>query len=200
MQTKKLSIVVALVLMLFFYHKSKLPVSLGAGVKAAEIPQQVEIADPAKFLHDEFEVTPLAEFDITAKVILKEDYSRDRGAVISPTDLALGWGRMSDETVLEKIDFSQSGRWYRYRYASPPIPQLEIQTHSANMHLIPASDFIAKQIKRVKAGQVVQIEGKLVSVFNPESGFRWKSSLTREDTGDGACELIFVEYLEILEG
>ncbi len=200
MDFKKIAIISALILMMLIYYKAKQPVRLGEGVKVKDAPIQVNIETPTQFTFGSFAVTPLAEFEIKAKVILKEDYSYDRGADISPTDLALGWGRMSDEAVLEKIEFSQSGRWYRYRYKSAPIPQQEIQTHSANMHLIPANDGVAGDIKRVKAGQIIRIDGKLVKVDDSETGFTWRSSLTREDTGGGACELIFVERLEILEG
>ncbi|WP_154246659.1 hypothetical protein [Kangiella sp. HZ709] len=200
MSPKKISIIAAVVILILIYHKSQQPVVLGAGVKVANAPIQIDIESAKPFIFDTFEVTPLAEFDIKAKVILREDYSSDRGAKLSPIDLALGWGRMSDESVLEKIEFSQSGRWYRYRYENPPIPQQEIQSHSANMHLIPSTAVVGNQIDRVKAGQVIKIKGKLVSVIESETGFRWKSSLTREDTGGGACELIFVEQFEILEG
>ncbi len=200
MSPKKISIIAAVVILLLIYYKSQQPVVLGDGVKAADAPVQVNIESAKPFYFDSYQVTPLAEFDIKAKVILREDYSSDRGAQISPIDLALGWGRMSDESVLEKIEFSQSGRWYRYRYKTPPIPQQEIQSHSANMHLIPATAVVGKQIDRVKAGQVIKIKGKLVTVTESATGFQWKSSLTREDTGGGACELIFVEQFEILEG
>lgn len=200
MDLKKIVIISALILIMLIYYKANQPVRLGDGVKVKDSPKQVNITKPTPFPFGDFAVTPLADFEIKAKVILKEDYSYDSGADISPTDLALGWGRMSDEAVLGKIDFSQSGRWYRYRYESAPIPQQEIQTHSANMHLIPANEAVAGDIKAVKAGQIIRIEGKLVKVDNLETGFTWRSSLTREDTGGGACELIFVERLEILEG
>jgi hypothetical protein len=37
----------------------------------------------------------------------------------------------------------------------------------------------------------------LVKVEQPSSGWRWVSSLSREDTGAGACELIWVESLSV---
>lgn len=200
MNIKNIVIISVLVILLLIYKKSKQPVSLGYGVKAPDAPIQKNLKSSNKILFDDVEITPLAEFEIKAKVILREDYSYDKEAEFSPTDLALGWGRMSDEKVLEQIDFSQSGRWYRYSYKTAPIPQKEIQTHSANMHLIPANDYLADQIDEIKAGQIIKIDGKLVEVFQPSTKYRWKSSLSREDTGGGACEIIFVEQLQILEG
>ena len=173
-------------------------VKLGAGVFAPEEPKQRLINDPVEFSHQEFTLKPLATFEITAKVISREDYAYDEGAKISPVDFALGWGRMSDESVLEHISFSQSGRWYRYSYEQAPIPQKEIETHSANMHMIPAESWIESDLHDVKPGQIIQIEGKLVEASRSD-GWRWKSSLRRDDTGGGACELVYVESIKIIQ-
>ena len=48
----------------------------------------------------------------------------------------------------------------------------------------------------VAPGQVVALEGYLVKVISKD-GWRWQSSLTRNDTGNGACEVIWVEEVEI---
>ena len=172
-------------------------VALGEGVYAPDEPKQEIISNPIEFQYQEFKVKPLATFEITAKVILREDYSYDEGAAVSPTDLALGWGRMSDEAVLKQINFSQSGRWYRYRYQNPPIPQKEIETHSANMHMIPSEPWVKDDLDEVKPGQVIEIKGKLVEVLG-DNGWKWRSSLRRDDTGGGACELIYVESIKII--
>jgi hypothetical protein len=38
---------------------------------------------------------------------------------------------------------------------------------------------------------VVQLQGWLIRTDDP-SGWHWRSSLSREDTGAGACELVLV--------
>ncbi|HAE99824.1 MAG TPA: hypothetical protein DCG63_00815, partial [Methylophilaceae bacterium] len=65
-----------------------------------------------------------------------------------------------------------------------------------NMHMIPASEQLEDQLKSVKVGQHVKISGYLVQA-NAPNGFHWKSSLSREDTGAGACELVFVKTLSL---
>ncbi len=62
--------------------------------------------------------------------------------------------------------------------------------------MIPSSDAIARRLKAVKAGDIVQIRGYLVQVA-AQDGWSWRSSLTRDDTGGGACELIFVQSLDV---
>jgi len=168
------------------------------GVLAPDPPQQVNLDDGATLRRDDINLATRAYFEITARVLSREDYSWDAEAKLVPTDLALGWGRMSDSAVLAKIDVSQSGRFYYWRTDSWPIPRDEIEQSSANMHMIPADAGVRGALKRVRKGQLVHIEGFLVDASGP-GGWRWKTSLTRNDTGAGACELVYVESLGVID-
>ena len=143
-------------------------------------------------------ITPLQPFRLEARVLGREDYRFDRGARISPTDLALGWGPMADPQVLASIRIRQSNRWYHWQVESFPIPRREIEIHSANMHMIPANAAVAATLADVQEGQRIALSGQLVRVVG-DDGFHWQSSLTREDVGQGACELIWVQSLSALE-
>lgn len=162
-------------------------------VRAGAVPLQS--AAPASLRPFELKdgtATPLAGFSIDARVLSRRDYRSGREAAFSPTDLALGWGRMREEPVLARLDISQSSRWYRYRWrGEPPIPRAEIVRSSANMHLVPSDAQTAAALRRVRAGDDVRIDGWLVEINAPD-GWRWRSSLSREDSGGGACELIYV--------
>jgi hypothetical protein len=172
-------------------------VTLGPGVMVKESPTQIDIDNPTSFEFGNHKITLLAKFHIKAKVLSREDYTFDQGSDISPVDLALGWGRMSDEAVIKHIQISQSARWYRWRTDTLPIPSREIETHSANMHLIPADDLVETEIKGARRGDIIELEGYLVEVIS-DDGRRWKSSLTRDDTGANACEVIWVEQFEVV--
>jgi hypothetical protein len=138
-------------------------------------------------------VTPLAGLSLQARVLSREDYSSGAEAEFSPTDLALGWGPMAAEGMADRLDVSQGGRWYRYHWGAdgPPLPPDQIVRNSANMHLIPADAAVAAALARVRAGDTVRLEGWLVRIER-DDGWRWLSSLSREDQGGGSCELVYV--------
>ena len=135
---------------------------------------------------------PLAGFSVEARVLSREDYRMGRESDLSPTDLALGWGRMREDTVLQHLAIDQSNRWYHYRWqGAPPIPAAEIVRSSANMHMIPADEATADALKSVHAGDHVRVDGWLVQA-DAADGWHWRSSTTREDVGAGACEVVYV--------
>ncbi len=139
---------------------------------------------------------PLAEFSMEGRVLSKQRYFFGRESQLAPVDLALGWGPMSNYQVLKNLKISQSDRWCHYSYDEAPIVPSEIDNHSANMHLIPANAEIKRKIEKVRRGEIVAFKGALVQVSDLK-GWNWVSSLSRSDTGDGACEVVWVEDFTI---
>lgn len=187
-----LLIFVVLFFLGFANHLSHREVTTPPGILVKDLPIQIDRNDKTIYTHGDYTLAALADFEITARVLSKQIYQWDAGADLVPVDLALGWGPMSDATVLAALTISQNGRFYRYRWQNaPPIPAQDIVRHSANMHLIPTSKAIEKKIRRARPGQIIEIKGQLVEAQRAD-GFRWRSSLTREDSGNGACELVRV--------
>jgi hypothetical protein len=75
------------------------------GVLAQDEPQQenYDLLPPA-FDHDGYAIQPLARFSLLARVLSRSDYHLDRLSGLIPTDLALGWGPMSDSAVLPYLE------------------------------------------------------------------------------------------------
>ena len=182
-----------------YQHLSQRPVNRGAGVVASQQPVQQRIQNGSKqlaFSHNGYQINPLEDFAIEARVLAAKNYTFDREADLAPVDLALGWGSMSDGAILKDIKISQSNRFYFWRVESFPIPRAEIETQSANMHMIPANAQIEKTLKSIRPGQVVKLTGYLIEA-KADDGWRWKSSLTRKDTGNGACEVVYVKSISV---
>lgn len=142
---------------------------------------------------DDYNIQPVARYALRAKVLSTERYRMGRMSDLSPLDLALGWGPMSRNEVIEKLDIRQSNRWYYYSWEDkPPIDPADIVRSSANTHLVPANDSVKSRLFKVRAGEIVKLKGYLINIKHRD-GWTWNSSLTREDSGAGSCELMWVE-------
>lgn len=196
---KKILIGSALIALIagYFFWPEKV-ITYPPGVLAPDQPIQKNLTEPKVWQKDEFTIKALAEYQVKARVLSRNDFSVGKESKISPIDLALGWGRMSDQSVMDRIKVTQNNRWYRWTTDSYPIPRQEIMTNSANVHIIPALNSIEKKLDNVYKGSLIEMRGYLVEVTT-EDRWYWKSSLKRDDTGGGSCELLWVEEIEIFD-
>jgi len=190
-------IVAALVVYALWSLYSRRDIERAPGVLAAAEPEQ-HLLDGAPLVpHGEFMLKPRAEFSATVRILRREDYSLGRLSSLVPTDFAVGWGPMSDSGVLGQIEISQANRFYFWRTESWPLSREEIETHSANWHLIAGSDAVRKTLGRLRAGSLVELRGQLVDIEGREE--RMTTSLSRSDTGAGACEILLASSAHIIE-
>jgi hypothetical protein len=107
---------------------------------------------------------------------------------------------MSDNSVLSAFRISQGGRFYSWmpRQQQLPIPRQVVIEHSANTHVIPANRAMRRQLERLRVGQVVHLRGFLVDGVRDDGAYI-HTSMTRSDSGPGACEVMLVEQAEVEE-
>ena len=80
------------------------------GPIAPAAPRQTDMRDAPSHDLKGYRITPLARISLEARVLGHERYYFDRPSDLSPIDLALGWGPMSANQVLERMKIYQSGR------------------------------------------------------------------------------------------
>jgi hypothetical protein len=149
----------------------------------------------ARSIYDNAVFQPKARYRVAARVLSTERYYWGWGAELAPLDLALGWGAISDPAVDTMIDWYQGSRWYFWKWnGTPSLSNGDIAPQSANVHVVPASLNLKRALLALDAGDIVQLKGLLVNIQGPD-GESWKSSLTREDTGGGSCELLYTTEL-----
>lgn len=187
---------VALIVLALFgaydYFTSR-PIDWRPGIMVSADPGQIDLADAAVVEHGGFTLIPRARFVAEARVLSRSRYRTGALAEASPLDIAVGWGPMSDSAVLAGIEVTQANRFYFWHYDDePPIPRDVIETHSANWHLVPGSRSVWKSLRGIRVGDIVKLEGELVDVERPDLGVM-RTSLRRDDTGAGACEVILVD-------
>jgi hypothetical protein len=175
---------------------SSRPIHRDPGAIAVDDPLQSDLEAPQILTRGEFQVIGQARFSAEVRVLGRERYRLGALADVSPLDIAVGWGPMSDSAVLADLDISQSGRFYFWRYEDePPIPTEAIESHSANWHLVPANSTIWRKLRGLRVGDVVKLEGMLVNLEN--SDVTMSTSLRRDDTGAGACEIVYVQKASV---
>ena len=190
-------VVAALTAFAIYRFYSNRDIEHAPGVIAAANPVQRDLDSAGTIERGEFLLRPRAEFSATVRVLHREDYSIGPLAELVPTDFAVGWGPMSDSAVLADIEISQGNRFYFWRTENWPIPREEIEEHSANWHLIPENRVVGEVLGELRAGSVVELRGQLVDIEGREAGMR--TSLSRGDTGAGACEILLAESARVVE-
>lgn len=162
------------------------------------IQHNLKDAAPIMFQDGKFNLIyqPVADYSITARILSKKRYTGDWSAHVAKYDFAFGWGKMSNPEMTKGITISQSMRFYFYNTKPDcELPLRYIARHSANNHLIPANNSVRKALASLKKEDIVRIDGKLIKLsgWYDKQTVSWGTSTTRNDTGNGACELIYVE-------
>jgi len=173
-------------------------------VRVTNAPRQTVPATAKQFSLEldgiNFTITPKADYDISAEVKSVETYNWDWNSVLSPVDFALAWQDLTERRVDEHIEYSQRNRWYYYRYdGTCPVSRSYIINHSANHHILPATENIKNAVLQVETADRIRLKGFLVNIDGEKSdGSRvwWNSSMTRSDEGDGSCEVMWVTEIQ----
>jgi hypothetical protein len=186
-----------IIIIVYFFYPEKV-VIFPAGITAQDQPKQINLTEVKVWSVGEFKIEALAEYDIKARVLSRNNFSTGKESELSPLDLALGWGSMSDQSIIDKINISQSNRWYHWNADVLPILGTEISLQSANVHIVPKDELIEEKFDEVYRGSLVEMKGYLVKISKVD-GWHWVSSLKRDDTGGGSCELFWVEDLRIYD-
>ncbi len=172
------------------------PVHPPDGVLVPTEPLQADLDSPSSMRDGRWTLTPRASYRITARILGVERYRFDSLSSLIPEDLALGWGPLSDNRVLDKMEIYQSDRFYFWRAPRGlPVARDVIISHSANTHVIPESSAIKSRLAHLRPGQVVTLTGLLVNAKR-DDGAWINTSLSRTDTGAGACEVLLVQDVE----
>jgi len=144
----------------------------------------------------QIDLLPVAKFDISALVVGRTNYYWDPASEFETTDLALAWDRVADSEYNQGIKFSQGGRWYHFTYSGDVnLPENYISNHSVNLHVVPATENIKKAARKIKKNQLVNLQGYLIDIET--ESFSQKTSRVRTDTGSGACEIMYVQRLQV---
>ena len=149
---------------------------------------------------ENFSFAVKARYKLNGIIVSTHRYSRGFLCNLAPYDYAVCWGDKINQ-YLPHLKFSQVSRFCLYKYKDPALVDVDyVQKHMSNNHMIPSTAGIRKALGLAGKRDVVSIEGYLVYVTATDKKHRtaqWNSSTSRNDTGNGACEVIYVTQLRL---
>jgi len=112
-------------------------------------------------------------------------------------DVCVVWGENTQTAQLDKLDFWNGIFTCNFQTRDQAAWDSFDVNKISNNHLISDDDYVRDQVRDINIGDQIRVQGYLASYASPNAGPRGTST-SRTDTGDGACETIFVERFEIL--
>ena len=190
-----------------FYMKKQLPPQESLLPEINKLPIQTGTsAEPFsfKFKNTNYEVTPKADYELWGLVVTHNyinnisDIYHDEES-LDLKDICVIWGQNAKTGVYEKGKY-KSGSWTCYwRFKSGEAWSQFSESQIANNHLITSDPTIQNQIRNVRIGDQVHIKGYLADYKNENTGWKRETSMTRKDTGNHACEVVYLEEFEVLK-
>jgi len=198
-----------LVTVLSYWLKDRLPppgdIHPALRVEPLQIQQSIPPPITVQVKGIPYLITPLYRYDIRGLVVSYHhsdsflDISHKKwNDYLNIKDLCVIWGRNVQSGFYRKLKFS-SGDWTcYYSYNDPAIGAQFCSECLSNNHVLCTDPQLARRIRKVRRGDQIHMSGFLSKYSIPGRGFERGTSTTRDDTGDGACETIFVTGFTIL--
>lgn len=160
----------------------------------------------------EYTLDPLFDYSLNGLVLSTQNYdtwySLSRVDKTFTKDVCIVWGETVDKKGYQDpyLKIKQDFRFciYSYKYNGIIFNSNEI----SNNHLMSANKEVEEKIKSIESGDQIKIKGKLVNVKGKAIGeieshesreIVWDTSVSRDDGNAGACEIIYVEDIEIIK-
>ncbi len=194
-------------LLVSFWNRNDLPGTIDPVPALAEEPRQTSTSKrpfDLFFNNVEYRVAPEYDYDITGMVVSyrhhKHEYSRMHAQAkdhINMLDVCVIWGDNPANERLDKISFWNGIFTCNVKTRDQQAWDAFNMDQLSNNHLLSDDEFIRRQVKKIRIGDQIRVRGYLAS-YSSGGGSVRGTSTTRTDTGDGACETIYVEDFEIV--
>ena len=193
-------------LMVSFWNRNDLPGNVEYVSEIINEPEQTATREKPFYatVNDvEYLIEPEYAYDITGMIVSyrhHEGNSRmhlQANDHLNMADVCVVWGD-NTKSELQKLDFWNGIFTCNVFTRDMQAWESFDMNQLSNNHLISDDDFIRRQTRKIQIGDQIRVRGYLASYSNPGGGKRGTST-TRTDTGDGACETVFVESFSIVQ-
>jgi hypothetical protein len=182
----------------FADHKDILPGLLNDPVQRSTRRQRFHF----KYRGKTYIVRPVAEYELWGLVASRNNPRSIMDAYhdwtsVDTRDLGIIWGKNLRNNDFHRVKIRNSSWQVHWRY---PHGVTFYNDSISNNHLITGDPAVRSAIGRVQRGDQIHMKGMLVNYRSGDEPGSWRrSSTSRTDTGNGACEVVYVESIEVLK-
>jgi hypothetical protein len=193
-------------LLVSFWNRNELPGNIEYVPEIASEPLQSATRKQAfdvAYENVQYSVEPEFEYDIVGMIVSYRHHDnnsrmhRQANDHLNMLDLCVVWGNNTTQAQLGRIDFWNGIFTCNFQTRDQAAWDSFDVNQISNNHLISNDNDIRDRVRDIRIGDQIRVQGYLAS-YASAGGGRRGTSTTRTDTGDGACETIFVERFEIV--
>ncbi len=153
-----------------------------------------------------YTVQPLYTYELVGLVVSKHDAKtwwdhlhREWNDNLNIVDLCVVWGNNARNGAYANIHFSSGQFTCNFSTRSDAAYAAFDQAAISNNHLLTDQPAIAKKLRTVRVGDQIRFRGHLAEYAHQHGmDFRRGTSTVRTDSGNGACETVFIDSIEII--
>jgi hypothetical protein len=154
-----------------------------------------------------YRIQPLYSYDLYGLVVSMHDartwwdsIHQEWNDHLNVMDLCVVWGNNLRRGVYKEADYSSTEFECYVKINSSEVVRAFDQTALSNNHLLTDKPDVARAIRKVRLGDQIHFRGYLAEYSHNHNGrpFHRGTSIVRDDTGNRACETVFVEDFQVL--
>jgi len=193
------------------WKKTDLPTPRALQTQLLEEPVQAEVSRPPMHVtvgEIDYTVQPLYKYDLYGMVVSKHNADtwwdflhKEWNDQLNITDLCVVWGNNARSGAYLDISFSSGQFTCNYQTSSNEAWAAFDTSAISNNHLLSADSSLARKMREVRIGDQIHFAGYLAEYSHNHRGapFKRGTSTVRTDTGNGACETVYVDRFEVLQ-
>lgn len=155
---------------------------------------------------ERYHIKPLFDYVLHGMVVSYHhsddftDLAHERWAdYLNPKDICVIWGDNVVSGIYDKMQF-KNGSWTCYYKTDDRATWSQFRHDKlSNNHLLTDNAAISQALRGAKTGDQIYLKGVLASYKNTRLNSERGSSISRTDTGNGACETIYLDEFQVVK-
>jgi hypothetical protein len=154
----------------------------------------------------DYRITPRFDYELFGMVVSYSDadalkniwHHKSWKDFINVRDLCLVWGENVSSGVYRDLLFRNDSWTCWVAWSEPEVGSRFEMRAISNNHLLTDDPEVITALMALERGDQVRLKGVLADYVNLGNGFRRETSVTREDGGNGACETVYLDEIELI--